>query len=257
VVCRDVLQPGPRELVGVASGNISEGGERDPTGSVWVSQSAEQKERYRLDRGGTGREVAAAGGADVDANAGLEAIHIAARDGDAEAVRAFVAAGQGGNGAADINQTDHREGRTALFFACERGHINIVENLIDAGANTAIASWNRVSPLGIALRNVRVDVATLLLGNQQERTSIDLSRNDIGATGAQALATALERNSFITSIDFTDNSIRASGAQALATALERNSSITSIDLWSNFIGTAGTQVIATAGRSRDSLVIRI
>ena len=52
-------------------------------------------------------------------------------------------------------------------------------------------------------------------------TSLDLSRNGIGAEGAARLAAALKKNSTMTSLDISRNDIGPEGAESLATALEK------------------------------------
>ena len=112
VVCKDIVQPGPRELVG----------------SSWVAQSEEQRARYLVggDRG-RGSDHGHGVVAGMNPIAGLEPIHIAARDGNLDGVVAALSAGAG------VDMTDHVEGRSALHYACAAGHINIVHYLVERG----------------------------------------------------------------------------------------------------------------------------
>ena len=56
-------------------------------------------------------------------------------------------------------------------------------------------------------------------------TNLDLSRNDIGDSGAASFSQALESNSSLTNLDLRSNDIGDSGAASLSQALESNSSL--------------------------------
>jgi Ran GTPase-activating protein (RanGAP) involved in mRNA processing and transport len=75
-------------------------------------------------------------------------------------------------------------------------------------------------------------------------TSLNLFSNQIGPTGAQALATTLLTNHGLTSLDLSGNRIGPVGAQALATALLTNHGLTSLDLSGNQIEPVGFQALA-------------
>ena len=84
-------------------------------------------------------------------------------------------------------------------------------------------------------------------------TSIDFSRNDIGAEGAKAIAEALTINTSLTNIDFSSNNIGPEGAKAIAEALKSNTSLTSIDFSSNNIGPEGAKALSDALKINTSL----
>ena len=73
-----------------------------------------------------------------------------------------------------------------------------------------------------------------------------LGKNNIGDRGAIALAEALKVNSTITNVNLYDNNIGATGARALAEALNVNSTITAISLNDNNIGDTGARALAEA-----------
>jgi hypothetical protein len=77
-------------------------------------------------------------------------------------------------------------------------------------------------------------------------TTLSLSYNRIGDTGAQALAKALETNTCVTALYLRENQIGDTGAQALAKALETNTCVTTLSLDNNRIGVTGAQALAKA-----------
>ena len=79
--------------------------------------------------------------------------------------------------------------------------------------------------------------------------------NQIGATGAAALAKALEFNSSLTSLNLSDNEIKEKGAAALAKALKSNSSLTSLNLNANQIKDTGATALAKTLESNSSLTL--
>ena len=69
-----------------------------------------------------------------------------------------------------INQVTE-DGRTLLFLACENGHVDTAQLLLDEGADVDRANRNGATPLWIASKNGHVDAAQLLLdkGAQVDR----------------------------------------------------------------------------------------
>ncbi len=94
----------------------------------------------------------------------------AAMRGDAAEVRALVRAG------ADVNAAQG-DGMTALHWAAERGHGEVAEVVLAAGANPeALTRLGDYTPLHIAARNGSADVARALLragADPEARTSTE------------------------------------------------------------------------------------
>jgi hypothetical protein len=74
-------------------------------------------------------------------------------------------------------------------------------------------------------------------------TTLDLDGNDIGAVGAQALATALLTNTTLETLSLDGNDIGDVGAQALATALLTNTTLITLILYENNFGAVGVQAL--------------
>ena len=89
-----------------------------------------------------------------DAN---EEFFAAARRGDVAAVKAFLDKG------VDVNAKT-RYGATALAYACDKGHVEIVRLLIERGADVNVRDtfYNEV-PLGWALSKAHMEIIKLLL----------------------------------------------------------------------------------------------
>ena len=92
-----------------------------------------------------------------------------------------------------------------------------------------------------------------LRSNDPTLTILDLSKQDIGTSGASALATALQRNSILTQLNLSSNRIGNSAVNKLAAALQHNSSLTTLDLFGNEIGASGASGLATALQHNSSL----
>ena len=67
-------------------------------------------------------------------------------------------------------------------------------------------------------------------------TTLDLSRNSIGAEGATSLSQALAVNTYLTTLDLSGNSIGDAGTTSLSQALAVNTSLTTLRLYGNSIG---------------------
>jgi len=65
-------------------------------------------------------------------------------------------------------------GRTALYFACENGHLEVARLLLDHGADTQQATKSGSTPLHSACEQGHEEVARLLLdrGANKEKASI-------------------------------------------------------------------------------------
>ncbi len=84
----------------------------------------------------------------ISAQGGLTALHFAARQGSAQAVRALV------EGGADVDLASPGDRSTPLLVALINGHFDIAASLLDLGANPNLTSAAGVSPLYATL-NVR------------------------------------------------------------------------------------------------------
>lgn len=77
----------------------------------------------------------------IGAQGGLTALHFAARQGSANAVRALV------EGGVDVNAPSPGDQATPLLVALINGHFDIAASLVDKGANPNLTSDAGVSPL--------------------------------------------------------------------------------------------------------------
>ena len=105
-----------------------------------------------------------------------------------------------------------------------------------------------ISDLGVCT------LAQSLQGNCRNMATLYLSRNEISAAGAQALADALQQAHCLTSLDLGVNSIADDGAQALAQALRNCSNLSSLILGGNEISDIGATVLGEALQSCNNLV---
>ncbi len=127
-----------------------------------------------------------------------EDLHAAARAGDLAAVKAAVEKG------ADVN-TRTEYGATALSYACDRGHVEVVRFLIERGANVNRAdTFYQSTPLTWAAFNGHSEVVKLLLEHgalgANDVLTLAVSQGDAdlvqavidgGKPDASALSTAL------------------------------------------------------------------
>src|SRR5262245_38432388 len=89
--------------------------------------------------------------------AGTDALLDAARTGDRTRVASLL------DGGVSVNAAT-RYGVSALGFAAERGHFDIVRLLVERGADVNVAdSFYGSRPIDFALRNGRLDIAIYLL----------------------------------------------------------------------------------------------
>mgnify|MGYP006201960391 CR=1 FL=1 len=174
----------------------------------------------------------------------VEELWNAARDGDAARVTKALDAG------ADVN-AGNRYKATALFFAADKGHTNVIKLLLDRGADVnAQDTFYKFRPLGLALMNGHLDAALLLL-----------QRGGLGAM--QALSTGIQRkhtglvDAALASDELTASNVRAAMALAcsLASAIccgsmasaGRNVDAATRPLLSSFITNASSQMVGTVG----------
>ena len=76
---------------------------------------------------------------------GLAPMHLAARQGEIESVKALIDAG------ADVNQRGRRRQVTPMLIATMNGHFDLAKYLLDKGADPNLAQDNGVTPLYAAL----------------------------------------------------------------------------------------------------------
>ncbi len=81
----------------------------------------------------------------------------AARTGSLASVKTLLARG------ARVDSKDERRGQTALMWAAAEGHADVVQALIDAGADVRIRLASGFTPLLFAVREGRSDVVRVLL----------------------------------------------------------------------------------------------
>ena len=94
-------------------------------------------------------------------------------------------------------------------------------------SGTAVFCAKRVS----IICDESAEALASMLQSNNTLTSLDLSRNKIGAEGAKALASMLQSNNTLTTLDLYFNKIGAEGAEALASKLQRNLVIAQDGRW--------------------------
>ena len=90
-------------------------------------------------------------------------MHLAARDGDVETAKALLV-----QAAMDVDARD-TAGRTALYEAADRGHLDVVEALLGAGADPTLAERNGMTPAFRAAARGDQKAAKLLAGAGRRR----------------------------------------------------------------------------------------
>ena len=131
----------------------------------------------------------------------------AARRGDIAAVRSMLDAG------VDID-TGNRYGATALFFAAEKGHLELVRLLVDRGARVDIEdSFYRNTAINRAMQGGHPDVIGFLL-----------SRGTPGADGALGFAVSTGDAELAKQALGSSSLTRDGYDEALAAAREREAS---------------------------------
>ena len=99
------------------------------------------------------------GGADANASlpGGETMLMTAARTGKADAVRALLTRG------ADVHAKEPRRGQDALFWAAAEGHVEVIETLIEAGADFRTPLSSGFTPLLFAVRQGRIPAVKALV----------------------------------------------------------------------------------------------
>jgi ankyrin repeat protein len=107
---------------------------------------------------------------------------IAANSGNAAAVKQMIAAG------ADVNAEEPAKGQTALMWAAAEGHADVVQVLIEHGANVKSASKSGFTPLLFAaVKNDPKSVENLLAAGADVNTALP--------DGTKALSVAISNKS--------------------------------------------------------------
>ena len=134
-----------------------------------------------------------AGGEDKEAastpSIGSEALYTAIEKGDVEMVRLLVEAG------ADINAAEGFGGNTPLHEAVEQGDAEIVKILVAAGADVHAEGYFDRTPLTLAAEEGATEILQILLGSDAD-TSTDGEDKEAASTpsvGSEALYTAIEK----------------------------------------------------------------
>ena len=102
----------------------------------------------------------AANGAPDDSEAGVASASAAARDGDVEAMQAFLKADPGN---LDILVQDEC---TLLHLACEAGQSKVAELLIAAGASADVVDCDGQTPLHLAVAEAHIDTVRVLTNRE-------------------------------------------------------------------------------------------
>ena len=126
-------------------------------------------------------------GADVDAaqQSGLTPLMTAARTGNADVVRALVAGG------ADVNAAVAETRSTALMWAVSEPHPEVIEVLLDAGADPAASTAKGFTPLMFAARNGDVEAARALIA-----AGVDVNAPSADGTHVLPFAIVSDRDAF-------------------------------------------------------------
>ena len=103
-----------------------------------------------------------------------------------------------------------------------------------------------VKDLTICIRYDRMNLFCEILKVNKSLTTLDLSRNRIGAAGAESLSEALKVNTCLTTLDLRDNEIDSAGAESLSKALKVNTCLTTLNLGCNRIGATGAKSLSEA-----------
>ena len=91
-----------------------------------------------------------------------------------------------------------------------------------------------------------LSVALKIVGHSAAVKKLDLSENDFGIEGVEALAQALKSNMTLREIYLDNNKIGRWGVEALADALNQNTVLRKLSLIGNQVGEEATQALITA-----------
>ena len=88
---------------------------------------------------------------------GKSLLHLNAKDGNAEFVQKLIEDG------ADIEMKDRKHGSTALLWACQNGHTNVVKILLQNDANVFATSYIGITPLHFAAESGSSQTVQMLI----------------------------------------------------------------------------------------------
>ncbi len=103
-----------------------------------------------------------------DDEQGISALHYAAELGNLPALKSILSGKK-----IDVNKLTLQSGSTALMQAAMRGHLDVVECLIEAGADARITSRTGYSALMMAVEAGSVDCTRVLLRHQSELNTVN------------------------------------------------------------------------------------
>ena len=118
---------------------------------------------------------------------GSEALFNVIEKGDVETVRLLVEAG------ADVNAAEGFGGNTPLHEAVENGNAEIVQILVDAGADIEAEGFMGRTPLGLAAEEGATEILQILLGQGADNGTPEGEDKQSPAIGSEALFTAIKK----------------------------------------------------------------
>jgi ankyrin repeat protein len=111
---------------------------------------------------------------------GMTALHWAAMHGDAEMARMLLFAG------ANVGATTRIGAYTPLFLASRNGHADVMQALLDAGADVKSGAPSGTTPLMVAAASGHVDAVTALLDHGADVNAAESVRGNNALTFAAA-----------------------------------------------------------------------
>ncbi|WP_342271230.1 hypothetical protein [Candidatus Tisiphia endosymbiont of Parasteatoda lunata] len=87
------------------------------------------------------------------------------------------------------------------------------------------------------------EILEAIIGNPI--SEFDLSGNNLGDTGAKAVAGIIQNNTKLKILKLSNNQIGGEGMGALSSAFDHNKTVTDLDLSNNYLGDEGAKEVAT------------
>lgn len=149
----------------------------------------------------------------------------------------------------------------ALFWLCVHGNVaRLYFYFLDSDRvpvlAKVLAANNTLTTLNISDNRIGDSGARAIAEALQENhtlTTLDISGSDIGDAGARAIAEVLRKNHTLTTLDISINDIDEAGARALAEALQENRTLKTLNISSNYIDVPGARAIAAALQENHAL----